>query len=78
MPYKGYQHIQRPSPDAGDGWLPFTCGHCGAKTTAFVAAHYVYQTVLVRWLLCTSCGDGSVLTEKGVIYPTAIFGHAQL
>jgi hypothetical protein len=72
--FKGYNHVTRPSIDSEKAYLPFICGHCGAKSSAFVVALYDTEHNPIRWLLCTHCGDGSVMSRNGVVYPTATFG----
>lgn len=49
------------------------CGHCGEGVGAELVAGSV-STSQVGWLRCPLCGDGSVRTTSGAVYPTAPAG----
>lgn len=53
--------------------LPITCGHCGQGVGAEVVAG---STGGVCWVRCPICGDGSVRSFSGAVYPTAPAGSA--
>ncbi|MGI0019029.1 MAG: DUF4145 domain-containing protein [Nitrososphaera sp.] len=74
MPFTSTRDVSQPSYSEQRGWYQFTCGHCGNSVNAYVAAIFPKDASRVRWLLCTQCGNGSVLTEQGVIYPPAPAG----
>lgn len=56
-----------------NAWYPYTCGHCNTRVSGISVTGY-YEQGTVEWLLCPNCGDGSVLTRSGNIYPSVLFG----
>jgi hypothetical protein len=69
-PPKGTHNVGRPDPTSPDGWRGYTCAHCGIQISGAVVGTWE-QTV---WLICTNCGEGSVKTNAGIIYPSVPFG----
>jgi hypothetical protein len=39
-----------------------------------VVTEYSAGAGTVKWLLCPNCGDGSVQTQNGIVYPAVPFG----
>lgn len=74
MSFGGFEYIKHPSPSSSYAYSNYTCGHCGNIVTGFVVANYNYATMDVKWLICPSCGDGSVLSSKHQIFPGTRFG----
>ena len=72
MPYPpgGVRTISRPDGSTAESWHAFTCGHCGAAVSGAVVAHHENTW----WVICPTCGEGSVRTSGGVVYPTVMFG----
>jgi len=66
--------VQPYDSNSDNGWYSYTCGHCNTNVAGicFAGYHTAYGTV--KWLLCPSCGDGSVLTRQGFIHPSVLFG----
>jgi len=73
MPFAGFEHIKHPQPADRNAYKNYTCGHCGNKVTGFIVANYDYGST-VDWLICPSCGDGSVYSSSHQIYPGSLFG----
>lgn len=69
-PANGVNSVHKPAPTAPDGWYAYTCAHCGNQVSGAVLG--VYEQT--RWLICTSCGEGSVLTNSGLVYPSVRYG----
>ncbi len=74
MTFDGYAHINHPRLDQPQAYRNYTCGHCGNKVSGIVVANYQYGYHDVKWLICTSCGDGSVCSSHGQIFPTISYG----
>ena len=74
MSFAGFQYIKHPEPQARDAYQNYTCGHCGNKVTGFIVAHYDYGSMDVNWLICPSCGDGSVYSSRRQMFPGMCFG----
>lgn len=65
--------------------LSITCGNCGQGVAADVVAqktiavdvpgHSVPVNRNVTWLQCPSCGDGSVSTARGSVFPSTPAGR---
>ena len=73
MPFGGYEHITHPRPDKGEAYQNYTCGYCGNNVTGFKVANYHYG-INVNWLICPSCGEGSVCSSRNHIFPGISFG----
>ena len=52
----------------------YTCAHCSRQVSGICVAGYYPGGWWVEWLLCPNCGDGSVRTRDGSVYPVAPFG----
>lgn len=70
MGYKGHRDIYKPDGSTSNGWFTYECGHCGAKVSGAVVACHEN----IKWLLCPSCGDGSVRDRNLNIHPGVAFG----
>lgn len=68
------KYVHRPGTDSAYSWHPQVCGHCNTKVNAGVVGCYENEDGPIKWLLCTNCGNGSVLTRGGILYPPANFG----
>ncbi len=67
--------VALPSPDDAIGWHSYFCGHCGRDVSGLVPAYVSHPDGRsTRWLLCSSCGEGSVRTADGTVYPGVPFG----
>ena len=55
----------------GSGTQNYSCGHCGIHVAGLVVTQLPYPPTL--WLLCTSCGRGSVKAEN-TIHPSPLSG----
>jgi len=74
MSYGGTAYIRHPKSGTEDEYFSYTCGHCGTKVAGIVLAVYTAPRLPVLWLLCTSCGDGSVRSSTGAILPGTAYG----
>ena len=74
MPYRGYEYIRGYSHGHAEYNHSYHCGHCNREVNGHVAASYDTNEGIVKWLLCPSCGNGSVLTKEGILFPTSKFG----
>lgn len=75
MGFPGHSGINRPGGQDPNSWFTFACAHCGTKGSGAVLAwHKIDDKTTVRWLMCTSCDDGSVLAKDGNVYPGIAFG----
>jgi len=70
MAFNGHKNIHHFDGSTSDSWHPFFCAHCNRE----VSGACVSYKDGVRWLQCPNCGDGSVLTLDGKIYPGVPFG----
>lgn len=68
--YKGHNAVTRPSPAETNAWHSLTCGHCGRTISGAVVAHIDQM----RWIQCTACGEGSVISGGYYQYPGPVFG----
>ncbi|GFN40551.1 MAG: conserved hypothetical protein [Marine Group I thaumarchaeote] len=67
--------IGHPSYSQPTGTHSYQCGHCDHQTSGRVVAFYPSNGVN-KWLLCTNCAKGSVLTSAGIIFPASKFGSS--
>jgi len=74
MPYLGHDYINHPDIRAAEGHYVYNCGHCNTRVSGIVVATYMAGTMHDRWLLCTNCGEGSIVTTNGIIHPGIMFG----
>ena len=74
MSFGGYEHITHPRSDQSIAYQNYTCGYCGNKVTGFKVAIYHYGMTTVNWLICPSCGDGSVYSSRNQIHPGISYG----
>ena len=72
--FKGLTAVRRPNYTDAKGWHSFKCGNCGTSGSGHVVAAYDTDDGPIKWLLCTSCGDGSVITRNNTLYPSSKFG----
>jgi Domain of unknown function (DUF4145) len=71
----GHRQISKPDSSTQEGWLAYTCGHCGtAVSGAVVACGSDNNGFRGYWLQCPACGDGSFLSREGNLFPGAKFG----
>lgn len=78
MNFKGHRYITKPDGSTDDGWVSYTCGHCGRKVAGAVVAYIKFQeptgrVIFNKWLLCTNCSYGSV-SINNEIFPGSPFG----
>lgn len=73
----GYSEVDIKYPSVGEviAFYPYLCGHCNHQTSGRVVSYYP-STPTNKWLLCTNCGKGSVLTPEGKIVPPSKFGNS--
>lgn len=75
MGFTGHRSIIRYDGSTADSWHSYTCGHCDTEVSgAVVCVHAESNVHQVKWLFCPHCGDGSVLSIDGSIYPGIRFG----
>lgn len=76
MSYGGHNNIRRPDGNTADAWFSYTCAHCHTDVSGAVVAHSNIdeESASIRWLWCPACGDASVRTVSGHVYPAAPFG----
>lgn len=71
----GHRQVAKPDGSTGDGWYPYTCGHCGTQVSGAVLAYAKDNRGYVgRWLQCSTCGDGSFSNIEEKLFPGASFG----
>ncbi len=70
MAYSGHKNIVRYDGSTSDSWYPYSCAHCNREISGAIVGFKDG----VRWLQCPICGDGSVLTLNGNVYPGLPFG----
>lgn len=70
MPYDGISSVSYPNSNQPNFWFSFTCGYCQTKVNGQVVA----TSQSIKWLLCTSCGNGSVFTNDGILFPPQLTG----
>ena len=74
MEFKGHRSIDRHDGSTPDSWYSYVCGHCKKNVTGVVTGSFNTSQGPIKWLLCPSYVDGSVLTSKGVLFPYQLFG----
>ena len=59
------------------GTVPFTCGYCGRDGVGWLTSHYGPEGTAdrVRFILCTVCGQGTVIDTERRQYPGLRFGE---
>ncbi len=73
--FQGWNSVHRPSISEAEAWWSYNCGHCRYSVSGVVVATVAHEDHSeTRWLLCTTCGEGSVLTGMGQFYPGDIRG----
>lgn len=70
MSYEGISSVQHISSSQANFWFRYTCSHCNTQ----VSGQVVGVSGPIKWLICTNCGNGSVLTRENILYPPSIFG----
>jgi len=78
MSFKGHRSIRKPDGSTEDAWETYICGHCNAKVSGAVVAHYTWKDSATneytnKWLLCTNCYRPSAKIRSKV-YPGSLFG----
>lgn len=76
MTFDGYERISQPNLNDRNAYQEYTCGYCGNKVSGIVVAKYncIGGYSSVKWLICTCCGEGSVCTPGGRIFPSTSYG----
>lgn len=74
MPYRGYNFINSYSHGHAADNHSYHCGHCNRDVLGHIVASYDTTEGVNKWLLCTSCGNGSVLTKDNILYPSSLVG----
>lgn len=75
MPFRGYSQIKSYQYAQSAFSLSYHCGHCNRDVSGLITAKYDTGEGEVRYLVCTNCGDGSVVTKEGVLYPPSLIGQ---
>jgi hypothetical protein len=70
MSFQGHRTIDHPDGFRPESWHAFTCGHFNRAVTGIVVS--IYGSI--KWMLCPSCINASVLSKDGLLYPSAAFG----
>jgi hypothetical protein len=71
MSFGGFDKVKHPGPGQSEAYYGYTCGHCGREVSGIVVATYQYGDH-VDWLLCPSCGKGSVHSDG--VFPRPVYG----
>ncbi|MFY9966044.1 MAG: DUF4145 domain-containing protein [Nitrososphaeraceae archaeon] len=74
MEFTGHRSIDRKEGYTPDSWHAYKCGDCGHDVSGAVISSFEKKDGPIKWLLCTKCVDGSVLTRDGTIHPPTSFG----
>jgi hypothetical protein len=74
MAFPGHHGINKPTGQNSDSWFNFACAHCGSGGAGAVLAYHGAEKTKIRWLMCMSGEDGSVLAKDGNVYPGIAFG----
>ncbi|NOT04525.1 MAG: DUF4145 domain-containing protein [Anaerolineales bacterium] len=72
--YQGHRNIVHPDGSNDSSWLVYTCANCNTNVSGAVVSAFNNGYGVVKWLLCSSCGEGSVQLSNTLIYPSASFG----
>ncbi len=72
--YQGHNHIAHPDGSTDSGWLRYRCASCNTDVSGAVVSTFNNTIGVIRWLLCSNCGEGSVQLSNNLIYPSASFG----
>src|SRR3712207_5977405 len=70
----GHGNIRHPVGSDVESRHAYICAHCSKQVSGAVVAYISQGAESVKWLWCTHCGNGSVLTVEGNVYPGASFG----
>jgi len=57
-----------------EAWYNYTCGHCEINVNGKVVASVSSPDANIKWLLCTNCADGSVISKNNTQLPSTRFG----
>lgn len=74
MSFAGSEYITTYTRNMGESYYEYDCAYCERPVSGIVIAHYHYVNDDVKWLICTSCGNGSVVSKFGRIVPSGGFG----
>ena len=76
MSFMGLEnHLKFPDVREENSRYSYVCGHCNRTVSGFVVATYDDMSYSgIKWLLCTNCGCGSVVSRDNTIYPGEMFG----
>jgi hypothetical protein len=74
--FQHFSHIPASHSDAStsEAWHNYTCGHCGVNVNGKVLVRVSTPDCNIKWLICTNCSDGSVLTKDNTLLPNVRFG----
>ncbi len=68
-------YIFHPTLGRQDTFHGYKCGYCNHENSGRVVGYYPSNSAeKTKWLLCVNCGQGSVLTPRGILYPSSKFG----
>ena len=75
MSYRGHNQVERLEGNRPEHWFAFVCGHCNVHNSgAIVAINKDPHGDVSKWVICTKCGEGSVITKHGVVMPGSLAG----
>ena len=73
-----YHYTHRPSNSSDtsvrEAWHNYTCGHCKMKVNGKVIGAISSSDGNIKWLLCTNCDDGSIISKNNMLLPSTPFG----
>jgi hypothetical protein len=72
MSFSGREYIKHPHSDENGSYYAYKCGHCQRDVSGIVVALYQAGYDHIDWLICPSCGKGSV--HSGDVFPRPIYG----
>ena len=72
--FENIDYVKRYGATTKYSWHVYICGHCNTQVNGAVVGSYPREDGPIKWLICTNCSNGSVLTHDGVIYPPVMFG----
>ena len=74
MQFQGHHSVHHSNGSSKESWYSYTCAHCGKQVSGAVVSYVTQDAQSIKWLWCTSCANGSVLTLEGNVYPGALVG----
>jgi len=72
LSFNGHRSVHKHDGSTSTSWYNIRCGNCNKEVNGAVVGTYENPDGPIRWLLCPSCADGSVMCRNGVVYPTSI------